>query len=55
MNHMKKTGGANNNKQKNKKSNRSISDVVKATLRYMKSRRLELLDCDQSNDRKTDQ
>ncbi len=47
---LKKTGGANNNKQKNKKSNRSISDVVKATLRYMKSRRLELLDCDQSKE-----
>jgi hypothetical protein len=43
---LKKTQTKNNKKN----SNRSIIDIVKATLRYMKSRRLELLDCDQSNE-----
>ena len=37
-------------KGKSKGGSRSVADIVKATLRYVKSRRMEISECDQDDD-----
>ena len=45
---LKKT--SKNKGKSNKGSNRSVADIAKATLRYVKSRRMEISECDQDDD-----
>ena len=45
---LKKT--SKNKGKSNKGGNRSVADIAKATLRYVKSRRMEISECDQDDD-----